>query len=80
MKPIPTLKKPLKTVDMETKEVVFAQFERSDVCAVPSASIVAESMLSYVLANEIMLKFGGDSIEEVKTNYQNYTNSLINRW
>ena len=79
MKPIPTLKKPLKTVDMETKEVVFAQFERSDVCAVPSVSIVAESMLSYVLANEIILKFGGDSMEEIKTNYRSYIDSLRNR-
>lgn len=79
MKPIPTLKKPLKTVDMKTKEVAFAQFERSDVCAVPSASIVAESMLSYVLANEIILKFGGDSIEEIKINYTSYINSLRNR-
>ena len=79
MKPIPTLKKPLKTVDMKTKEVVFAQFERSDVCAVPSASIVAESMLSYVLANEIMLKFGGDSMEEIRANYESYINSLRNR-
>ena len=79
MKPIPTLKRPLKTVDMKTKEGVLAQFERSDVCAVPSASIVAEGMLSYVLANEMMLKFGGDSMEEIKTNYENYINSLRNR-
>ena len=79
MKPIPTLKRPLKTVDMKTKEGVLAQFERSDVCAVPSTSIVAEGMLSYVLANEMMLKFGGDSMEEIKTNYENYINSLRNR-
>lgn len=76
MKPIPTLKKPLQTVDMETKEAVLAQFERSDVCAVPSASIVAESMLAYVLANEMMIKFGGDSIEEILNNYDKYINYL----
>lgn len=79
MKPIPTLKKPLKTIDMETKEEVLAQFERSDVCAVPSASIVAENMLAYVLANEIMIKFGGDSMEEVKSNFHSYVNNLKDR-
>ncbi len=79
MKPIPTLKKPLQTIDMDSKEKVLAQFERSDTCAVPSASIVAEAMLAYVLANEMMIKFGGDSMEEVRNNYDYYINSLINR-
>lgn len=79
MKPIPTLKKPLKTVDMETKETAFAQFERSDVCAVPSASIVAENMLAHVLANEIIFKFGGDSIEEIRASYESYISRLRNR-
>ena len=79
MKPIPTLRKPLKTIDMKTKETVFAQFERSDVCAVPSASIVAESMFAYVLAGEMMLKLGGDSMEEIRANYENYMTSLRNR-
>ena len=79
MKPIPTLKKPLQTVDMRTKEVTSAQFERSDVCAVPSASIVAEAMFAYVLANEIIIKFGGDSMEETRANYDCYINSLQNR-
>lgn len=79
MKPIPTLKKPLNTIDMETKKQVHAQFERSDVCAVPSASIVAENMLAYVLANEMMIKFGGDSIEELKSNFENYMDGLKKR-
>ncbi|QQY80520.1 chorismate synthase [Keratinibaculum paraultunense] len=79
MKPIPTLKKPLQTVDMESKEKVTAQFERSDICAVPSASIVAEAMLAYVLANEMLIKFGGDSMEEIKNNYISYMNILKNR-
>ena len=79
MKPIPTLRSPLKTVDMNTKEATLAQFERSDICAVPSASIVLEGMLSYVLANEMILKFGGDSIEELKSNYCNYMDSIKNR-
>lgn len=72
MKPIPTLRKPLKTVDIRTKERAVAQFERSDVCAVPSASIVAESILAYVLANELILKFGGDTVDEIISNYNSY--------
>lgn len=79
MKPIPTLRKPLKTVDINTKEEVIAQFERSDVCAVSSSSIVAESMLAYVLANEMILKFGGDNIIETKSNFNSYINNLGER-
>lgn len=79
MKPIPTLRKPLETVNMETKEKALAQFERSDVCAVPSASIIAENILAYILANEIMIKFGGDSLKEIKSNYTNYAESLKDR-
>lgn len=79
MKPIPTLYKPLESVDMETKEVKLAQIERSDVCAVPSCSIVAESMLAFVLANEISIKFGGDSINELKRNYFGYKEYLKSR-
>lgn len=78
MKPIPTLRKPLKTVDIKTKERAVAQFERSDVCAVPSASIVAESMLAYVLANELILKFGGDTIDEILSNYNSYMEIIKN--
>jgi len=79
MKPIPTLRKPLRTVDINTKESTVAQFERSDVCAVPSAGIVAESMLAYVLANEMILKFGGDSLDEIISNYDSYIESIKNR-
>lgn len=78
MKPIPTLRRPLKTVDIRTKERAVAQFERSDVCAVPSASIVAESMLAYVLANELILKFGGDTIDEILSNYKRYMETIEN--
>lgn len=80
MKPIPTLRKPLRSVDMKTKEEFEAQKERSDVCAVPSASIVAENILAWILANEIMIKFGGDSIEEVKENYNRYIDYVNSRW
>ncbi|HHV38114.1 MAG TPA: chorismate synthase [Tepidimicrobium sp.] len=79
MKPIPTLRRPLQTVDMESKEGVLAQFERSDVCAVPSASIVAESILAYILADEIMIKFGGDSLGEVVANYSSFMEGLRER-
>lgn len=79
MKPIPTLMKPLETVDMITKEKTIAQFERSDVCAVPSASIVAESMIAYIITDELIKKFGGDSLEEIKTNYYNYLKYLERR-
>lgn len=79
MKPIPTLRKPLRSVDMKTKDEFEAQKERSDVCAVPSASIVAENILAWILANEIMIKFGGDSIEEVKDNYNRYIDYVSSR-
>lgn len=72
MKPIPTLKIPLETVDIRTKKKSKAISERSDVCAVPAAGIVGETMAAYVLANEFMKKFGGDSIEEVSKNYKSY--------
>ena len=66
MKPIPTLIKPLKSIDIITKEEKLAHKERTDSCAVPAASIIAESMLCIVLADSILEKFGGDSIEELK--------------
>lgn len=71
MKPIPTMKKPLKTVDLKTREQTEAHFERSDVCAVEACAVVAEARIAWVLVNEILLKFGGDSIEELKRNYYN---------
>ena len=67
MKPIPTLIKPLKSIDIETKEIQFAHKERTDSCAVPAASIVAEAMLSFVLADALLEKFGGDTVEQFKT-------------
>ena len=67
MKPIPTLIKPLRSVNIETKEANMAHKERTDSCAVPAASIVAESMLCFVLADALLEKFGGDTMEQLKT-------------
>ncbi len=71
MKPIPTLMKPLASVDMNTLTRENAFKERSDVCAVPAASIVGEGILSLVLADAFCEKFGGDSIEEMLNNFTN---------
>ncbi|HSA06734.1 MAG TPA: chorismate synthase [Candidatus Gastranaerophilales bacterium] len=66
MKPIPSLKKPLNSVDLATGKEHIAHYERSDVCAVSAAGVVAEAMLSTVLANAFLEKFGGDSLVEIK--------------
>ena len=77
MKPIPTLKKPLRSVDIITKEPFEAAYERSDVCAVPAASVVSEAMTALVLADAFLEKFGGDSMEEVHRNYAAYKEYLV---
>jgi chorismate synthase len=66
MKPIPTLTRPLQSVDMKSKEPQSAHKERSDTCAVPAASVIAESMLCTVLADALLEKFGGDSVDQLK--------------
>lgn len=76
MKPIPTLRKPLKSVDMNTHEEVEASYERSDICAVPAASVIAEAMLCLVLGQTFLEKFGGDSMEETRRNYNSFLQSL----
>ena len=78
MKPISTLKKPLRSIDIDTKQESLAAFERSDTTAVPAAGVVGEAMLSIVLANAMREKFGGDSLSEMKTNFENYRKSLKN--
>ena len=70
MKPIPTLIKPLKSVDIHTKESKDAHKERTDACAVPAASIIAESMLCFALADALLEKFGGDSLDQLKAHMQ----------
>jgi len=76
MKPIPTLYKPLKSVDIDSKEQFEATVERSDVCAVPAAAVVAEAVVAIEIANAFLEKFGGDSMAEIKRNYNGYCNYL----
>ncbi|HTG82719.1 MAG TPA: chorismate synthase [Geobacteraceae bacterium] len=76
MKPIPTLYKPLKSVDIVTKEPFEAAVERSDVCAVPAASVVAEAVVAIEIACMFQEKFGGDSMEEIWRNYESYLDYL----
>lgn len=78
MKPIPTLYKPLQSIDIDTKEPFTAQVERSDACAVPAASVVMEHVVAWEIAKAFMEKFGGDSIEEIDRNVQGYLSQLEN--
>ena len=70
MKPIATLMKPLRSVDLSTMSEAPAAIERSDVCAVPAAAVVGEAMVALVLADAFLEKFGGDSVEEIQRHYQ----------
>jgi chorismate synthase len=70
MKPISTLMKPLRSVDLTTMTEAPAAIERSDVCAVPAAAVVGEAMVAFVLADAFLEKFGGDSVEEVEHHYR----------
>ncbi len=72
MKPIPTLYKPLPSVDIDTKEPFTAQVERSDACAVPAASVVMEHVVAWEVAKAFLEKFGGDSMEEIQANLDHY--------
>jgi chorismate synthase len=76
MKPIPTLYKPLRSVDILTKEPFEATVERSDTCAVPAAAVVAEAVVAIEMANSFMEKFGGDSMDEIRRNYDGYIEYL----
>ena len=76
MKPISTVPKALDTVDLSTRESAKAINQRSDVCAVPAAGIVAEAMVALVLAEAVLEKFGGDSVNETRRNYESYVKNL----
>jgi len=79
MKPIPTLMKPLRSVDMENKKPFKAAVERSDVCAVPAAAVVGEAVSAFEIASALIEKFGGDSLDEMKRNYEQYRKYLRDR-
>lgn len=76
MKPIPTLMKPLETVNLDTLEVELASKERSDTCAVPACAVVAEGEVAFVLANAYIEKFGGDAMADIKASIKAYKQRL----
>jgi chorismate synthase len=76
MKPISTVPKALDTIDVATGEAAKAINQRSDVCAVPAAGVVAEAMVALVLAEAVLEKFGGDSVGETRRNFLSYTENL----
>jgi chorismate synthase len=78
LKPISTLRRPLKSVDFATREPVSAAYERSDVCVVPAAGVAAEAMVALTLARCALEKFGGDSMVETLRNFQGYKEQLQN--
>jgi chorismate synthase len=79
MKPIPTLMKPLRSVDLETKKPFKASVERSDVCAVPAAGVVGEAVAAFEIAAAMIEKFGGHSLDEMKRNFEQYQRGLRTR-
>lgn len=78
LKPISTLRKPLESVDLETREPALAAYERSDVCVVPAAGVIGEAMVAIVLAQAFLEKFGGDSLRETSRNYESYIEQVRN--
>jgi len=78
MKPIPTLYTPLRSVDMRTHEPFEATVERSDTCAVPAALVVAEAVVAIEIANALLEKFGGDSVFEIRRNFDGYREQIRN--
>jgi chorismate synthase len=78
LKPISTLRRPLESVDLETREPAKAAYERSDVCVVPAAGVIGEAMVAIVLAGAMLEKFGGDSLEETRRNFSGYLEQVRN--
>lgn len=79
MKPISTLAKPLNSTDLSSMKKVASRYERSDFTAVPSCAVVSESMLAWALAKHFLIKFGGDSLEETRDNFNSFTKKSFNR-
>jgi chorismate synthase len=78
IKPIPTLGKPLHSVDILTKEKRLAKKERSDICVVPAIGVIAEAMLAYIISCAFLEKFGNDNMDDIKSNYNLYINRIRN--
>ena len=78
LKPISTLRRPLESVDLATRESTAAAYERSDIAVVPAAGVIGEAMVSIVLAQAMLEKFGGDSLRETKRNYDHYIEQVRN--
>ena len=78
LKPISTLRRPLESVDLVTREPSLAAYERSDICVVPAAGVIGEAMVALVLAEAALEKFGGDSLVETKRNFRNYLEKVKN--
>jgi chorismate synthase len=76
LKPISTMKKPLQSVDLRSKEKVEAHYERSDVCVVPAAGVIGEAMVALTLADAFLEKFGGDSVAEIARNHRSFLDSI----
>ena len=78
LKPISTLRRPLESVDLATREPALAAYERSDVCVVPAAGVIGEAMVAIVLAQAFLEKFGGDSLGETRRNFEGYREQVRN--
>ena len=78
LKPISTLRRPLESVDLATREPALAAYERSDIAVVPAAGVIGESMVAIVLAQAFLEKFGGDSLLETERNYRGYLEQVKN--
>ena len=76
LKPISTLRRPLESVDFETRESVAAAYERSDVAVIPAAGVIGEAMVAFVLAQAMLEKFGGQSLRETRRNFDGYLNQV----
>jgi len=76
LKPISTLRRPLESVRFDTREATSASYERSDICVVPAAGVAAEAMVAFVIAQQVVTKFGGDSAVELKRNYDGYLEQI----
>ena len=78
LKPISTLRRPLESVDLATRDSTAAAYERSDIAVVPAAGVIGEAMVAIVLAQAMLEKFGGDSLAETKRNFDHYTEQVRN--